>query len=188
MRLFVACELDEAIRDRLAAVAEKAEERIDGVKWVAHGNIHITLKFLGEVEDAAVDEIAAAIGAAVSETKAFTLSVRGLGAFPPKGSPQVLWAGVSEGADGLVSLNDAVERALEPIGFEREKRSFSPHATLGRVRKKARPKGLRELVEAGRTADFGSQEVTEITLMRSVLKPTGPIYTPVHTWTLEKRS
>ena len=185
MRLFIACEIDEAIRSRLGDVIDGARPHIDGVKWVDHRNIHITLKFLGEVEDSLVDEVTAALDGALAGARAFALAVRGLGTFPPKGQPKVIWAGVTEGIDGLSSLNDAVERSLEPVGFEREKRPFSAHLTLARTRKKSRPRGVRELVDREQATEFGSQKAERITLMRSVLKPTGPIYTPVRTWNLD---
>jgi len=91
---------------------------------------------------------------------------------------------VTEGARALASINDAVETALEPAGFERERRRFSPHATIGRARKKSRPRGLRELIAAEASTEFGTQNVARITLMKSTLTPTGAIYEPVRTWTL----
>ncbi len=185
MRLFVAHEIDEAIRNRLAETIKEAGARIDGMKWVAPENIHITLRFLGEVEDPSVERIVDALEGTLSDADAFAVSVRGLGAFPPRGSPQVLWAGVTDGAENLVSLNDAVESALEPVGFEREKRRFSPHATLGRARRKSRPRGLRELIAGQEATEFGTQEAAKITLMQSTLTPAGPIYAPVRTWTLK---
>ena len=97
----------------------------------------------------------------------------------------MLWAGISHGAAELISLSKIVEAAMEPIGFEREKRSFSPHVTLARVKRGARPRGIGDLVREGRTKDFGNQEVRRVSLIRSVLRPDGAVYTPIHKWDLK---
>lgn len=180
----MACELDEAVRRRLTDAVEHARSAVDGVKWVARAGMHVTLKFLGEVEDALVDEIVAALEGPLGDVSVFAVSFQGLGCFPSKGAPRVLWVGVSEGAGELISLNGIVETALEPVGFDREKRSFSPHITLGRVRKGVRPRGIGELVNEGRTAAFGRQEVRHASLIQSVLRPDGAVYTPLHKWQL----
>ena len=121
----------------------------------------------------------------LGEIEPFGIAVEGLGCFPPKGAPRVVWAGISGGAEELSSLSGVVETCLEPVGFQREKRDFVAHVTLGRVRRGARPKGLREVVEEGKAVSFGEQRVDSVSLIRSVLQPTGAVYTPIHSWQLK---
>ncbi len=186
MRLFVGCELEEALRARLAEVGQRAGVAgADGLKWVAQEAIHITLKFLGEVEDELVGEVTSALAGPLGEVPAFAVSFQGLGSFPPRGAPRVLWAGISQGGAELISLSRIVESAMEPVGFDREKRSFSPHVTLARVKRGARPRGIGELMREGKAATFGGQEVRHVSLIRSTLRPDGAVYTPIHKWGLK---
>ncbi len=184
MRLFIACEISKAIREHLGEIIRRADPSVSGVKWIASGGVHVTLKFLGEVEDPMIDKVKSVLEKPLAEVEPFTLSVEGLGCFPPRGTPTVVWAGVSKGAEELRRLNGIVEESLEPAGFEREKRKFTVHATLGRVKRGARPDGLREFVSEAGAAGFGEQLVDGISLIRSVLQPTGAVYTPIHTWKL----
>lgn len=185
MRLFVGCELEEALRVRLADVGRRATPYLGGLRWVAPEAMHITLKFLGEVEDALVGEVTSALEEPLGDVPAFAVSFQGLGSFPLRGAPRVLWAGISHGAAELSLLSKIVEAAMEPIGFESEKRSFSPHVTLARVKRGARPRGIGELTREGKAATFGSQEVRHVSLIQSVLRPDGAVYTPIHRWTLK---
>ena len=186
MRLFVGCELDETLRSRLAEVGRRAEPLDEGLRWVTPEAMHITLKFLGEVEDALVGEIAPALEKPLGDVPVFEMSLQGLGRFPPRGAPRILWAGISHGAAELICLSKIVETAMEPIGFDREKRQFSPHVTLSRVRRNARPREIDDLVSEGKAAVFGSQKVRHISLIRSVLQPDGAVYTPIHRWDLKE--
>ncbi len=185
MRLFVGCELDEALRARLTEMGQRGEPSLDGLRWVAPEAMHITLKFLGEVEDALVGEVTTALEKPLGDVPAFEALFQGLGRFPPRGALRVLWAGIKKGAAELVSLSKIVEAAMEPIGFDREKRPFSPHVTLARVKRGARLRRIDELVREGKAAVFGSQKVRHVSLIRSVLRPDGAVYTPVHRWDLK---
>lgn len=184
VRLFVGCELEEALRARLAEVGRRAGLSADGLRWTAPEAMHVTLKFLGEVEEALVGEVTSVLEEPLGDVPAFAVLFQGLGRFPPRGAPRVLWAGISEGAAELISLSRIVESAMEAVGFEREKRVFLPHVTLARVKRDARPRGVGELVREGKATTFGSQEIRYVSLIRSVLGPDGAVYTPVHKWVL----
>lgn len=184
MRLFVGCKIDQAVRGRLAEVIERLESSVAGVKWVDPEKTHITLKFLGEVENERLEGIMSSLERALKNIRPFTVSFEGLGCFSPNGSPRVLWVGISEGARELTALSGTAESALEPMGFEREGRAFSPHITLGRVRKGVRPRGAAEAVSGNKTTAFGSQRIECVSLIQSVLNPAGAVYTPVRTWDL----
>ncbi len=186
MRLFVGCELEEALRTRLADVGRRGGPSVDGLRWAAPDALHITLKFLGEVADALVGEVTSVLEEPLGDIPAFAVSFQELGCFPLRGAPRVLWAGISHGAAELSSLSKVVEAAMEPIGFEREKRPFSPHVTLARVKRGARLRRIDELVSGSNTAAFGGQEVRHVSLIRSVLRPDGAVYTPIHRWALKE--
>lgn len=178
MRLFIAVELAEAIRERLSAAQERLRRCPCGVKWVKPELMHLTLKFLGEVEEAAIAGIGAAIAAAAQGVSPFDLTVAGLGAFPERGAPRVLWAGIQDNGS-LALLNRRLEEGLAPLGFPPEGRPFSPHLTIGRVKEPRGAGALRGVLDRERAAEFGSCRVEEIILMLSVLSPAGPTYTPL---------
>jgi 2'-5' RNA ligase len=149
------------------------------VSWVAVENFHVTLKFLGEIDEARVAPVIEAFTAAVARHAPFTIDVGGLGAFPSATRARVLWAGIGAGAGALGALAATVETALAAIGFPREERAFSPHITLGRVRDPRRLPALAEALAAGAAARFGQVKVDEVALMRSDLSPRGARYTPL---------
>jgi 2'-5' RNA ligase len=141
---------------------------------VAETNLHVTLKFLGQIDPARVDAIADALASAAARTAAFDLDVRGLGAFPTANRPRVLWAGL-EPAAPLAALAREVDATLGALGLPRESRPFAAHVTLGRVREGRRNPALAPAL--ARPADCGRLPVTRISLMRSELNPRGARYT-----------
>lgn len=167
--------LAPAIRARLAAEVERLRPLAGEVAWVAPDNFHLTLKFLGDVEAARLDAVAAALAAATGAAAPFDLVVRGLGAFPSPRRPRVLWAGIDEGAGPTAVLARRVDDALAPLGFAREDRGFSAHVTLGRIRTPRASPGLPDALGGGAT--FGRQPVERVALMRSRLSPRGARYT-----------
>ena len=182
MRLFFAISLEEALRASVASIAENlqarlAEQRSErAVKWVERENLHVTMRFLGDVDEARARQL-------IDQTRqplahpAFDLAIGGAGAFPPSGPPRVLWIGVRTGAEQAAKVFDLVERRIAPLGFEPEERAYTPHVTLGRIREIDRTRGrdLREWLGAV-PAPLGSQQVERVTLYRSDLSPAGPRY------------
>jgi len=164
MRLFIAIEIDDDVRQRLAEAQRLLAAVPCKVKWVEPRNLHLTLKFLGEVPDHHARAIADAMTRAAREAKPFEMKVAGVGTFPPKGVPRVVWAGAE---------------AMQ-VGHEREKRAFHPHLTLGRVKGREGSRELRALMESLEARDFGTCRVGEVVLMQSTLSPAGPTYTPLH--------
>jgi 2'-5' RNA ligase len=176
MRLFVAVHLSEEVRAALAAVQDRLRSVRAEVSWVRPGNLHLTLKFLGEVEAERQERLGAALAGIVPTTPPFEAAVTGVGSFGGR-VPRVVWAGVGDGAEALVTLAGRVDAALAAVGFPRESRPFSPHLTLGRVRS---PRNVVELVEALRReahGAFGRVNVGAFCLMESQLHPQGSIYT-----------
>jgi 2'-5' RNA ligase len=149
------------------------------VSWVAAENFHVTLKFLGGIDESRVPPVIAALDVAVRRHARFAIEVAGLGAFPSPARARVLWAGIVAGDGPLGALAATVDTALTPLGFPREERPFSPHVTLGRVREPRREPALAEALTANKGPRFGRVAVDEVTLMRSDLSPRGARYTPL---------
>jgi RNA 2',3'-cyclic 3'-phosphodiesterase len=144
------------------------------VAWVGRDNFHLTLKFLGGVEPARLDGIAASLAQVARGRDPFELGLRDLGAFPSRTRPRVLWVGIDEGAEAAASLAAGVEDAVAALGFVREGRRFSAHVTLGRVRT---PRSDPRLAEALAGGTYGRQRVAHFSLVRSELSPRGARYT-----------
>jgi 2'-5' RNA ligase len=149
------------------------------VKWVRPENIHLSLKFLGDVEETREPELAAALTRAAGtrhEPRPLTLQITGFGVFPDYHRPHVLWAGVTP-EPGLELLQHGVEQEFAPLGFPTEARAFRPHVTLGRAARDARPRDFTGLEEILAGTDFDATvTVAEVDLMQSTLQPTGPVY------------
>jgi 2'-5' RNA ligase len=179
-RVFCAVGLPEGVR---AAVAERvarlrAEFQSVRASWERAEKLHLTLKFVGEIELPRVADLTAAAGRAAERSAPFRLRIEGAGAFPPQGPPRVLWLGVADASGGLAALHANLERECEAAGFDRDARAFRPHLTLARLRV---PRDARELADAHRDTPFAPQQfsVDELFVMRSELGPGGARHTPV---------
>lgn len=179
MRLFVAIELSDEVRAALVEVRRSLGGWSKSIRWTPAEQLHLTMKFLGEVEESAVADVTAAMTSAAGSVGAFDLTLDRSGCFPPKGPVRIVWVGALEPSDALVELVDALEGAMEEIGFARESRAFSPHLTIGRVREDSSDGGLRRAVDAVSVRKVG-QRVSSLTLMASKLSPQGASYSVVH--------
>ena len=179
MRTFVAVNLDETLRARLAEAQRLLKESGADVKWTDPRGLHITLKFLGEVEESRIPEIGAAIGKALEGCGPFQLKLRGAGTFPSDAAPRVVWVAAAEGEAPLARMAGRLEEALEPAGFAREKRPFAAHITLGRARSPRGRERLAEGVRALAAEELGEMVVERAALMKSQLTLQGAIYEPV---------
>jgi 2'-5' RNA ligase len=178
MRLFVAQELPSSVRVALGEVSARLRPRAGrGVRWTDPAGIHLTLKFIGEVETAAVEAIRGAL-VGIRAEKPVEVIFRGLGWFPDARHPRVLWAGV-EAEGGLAELAAEIERVLEPLGIARESRKFQPHLTLARIKSEEGLDDLRREVERLGAPDFGRARYCDFDLMESRLRPQGAVYTRV---------
>lgn len=177
MRLFVAVNLPAA--ERRAAYEAAAPLRVARlpVKWIGEDSIHITLRFLGEVEAEKVTPIAEGLAAAVRSARPFGVGLGGVGGFPSLARPRVVWIGV-ERHPALELLANDVEKALMALDFEPELRPFHPHLTLGRSERSARPAAFAKFEQlAASIAYQGTTMVETVDLMQSVLGPKGATYT-----------
>jgi len=186
MRTFVAIELTQECRNRLLEGIETLQSIAGGVKWSDEQQLHLTVKFIGDLEEDSVPGAVSALEEAAEETPPFSMDVSGLSGFPPKGVPRVLFAAVQEESGTLQELQSAVENTLaEELNVEREDRDYIPHITLGRVKKKGFCPPLPKLVKQLPDSYFGHVDVNEMVLIKSELTPEGPIYTPLHEFRLQ---
>jgi 2'-5' RNA ligase len=180
MRLFIAVDVSEEVKAAVADMATRLRETNADVAWVKPENFHLTLKFLGETQEARLGDIQAALDLTTAARAAFDLESRGMGCFPERGMPRVVWVGTNAGRDALAALARDVESAMEEFGFPRERREFAAHLTIGRVRGPRGAERLRRLVEAEAETVFGCCRVDEVRLYKSTLASGGSIYEMLH--------
>lgn len=185
MRLFTAVTMPENIIATLEKTQGELRQSLAGVRWVKPANLHLTLLFLGEVPEARLDEVKAALAGV--RARRFGFSLGGLGAFPEKDAPRVVWAGARQGAEALTRLAGGVRGALSPLGFKPEEKDFTPHLTLGRVSyfKTKKPPSF---WAAWSKKEFGSMTVSEFCLMKSDLRPAGSVYHVLERFALDEAS
>jgi RNA 2',3'-cyclic 3'-phosphodiesterase len=176
MRLFVAVHFSQDVRTRLALIQDRLRLAQADVSWVKPANLHLTLKFLGETEPKRLERIHAALAEAAADARPFSARVTGVGTFGGR-VPRVVWAGVTGGVEPLVTLARAVENGLAQIGFPKEKRGFTAHLTLGRVRSSRNVESLLAALRDEPPEDFGTLSVDRFALMQSELNPAGSMYT-----------
>ena len=184
MRLFVALHIPDAVRRALRELMARLKSECAGARWVRPEGMHVTLKFLGETDEAKLESIRAALSS-VHSGQAVESNFRGIGFFPNEFHPRVVWCGI-ESSPNLAQLADGVDRALRPFGFPAESRAFTPHLTLARFNSH---KGLDTLVRAAnnlKSYDFGSARDSEFHLYQSILKPSGAEYTRLATYPFVK--
>lgn len=190
-RLFISLDLPHAIRQAAAEVQERLRkaQTHDGlhskrdISWTRPEGMHLTLKFLGEVEEKQVSKIQTALAEAGRVFRPITIEIEGLGGFPSSRAPRVIWLEIKESSGELGRLQKRVDEVLAPLGFLPETRDFQAHLTLGRVNS---PKGRDTLVKAledQKTVRMGECKLEELDLMRSTLQPGGAIYTKV--WSIK---
>lgn len=184
IRSFVAVELGSEVKTRLAEIQRQLRSATPSgaVRWVQPESIHVTLKFLGDVPQERIGAIVSALEWACASVAPLVFAVAGAGCFPDARRPNVVWIGVEDPGGGLLALQQAVERALNPLGYPPEGRPFRPHLTLGRTNRNAPGPDLRKVGEAVsglRVGHVARVDVAEIVLMRSDLSPAGARYTPL---------
>lgn len=171
VRAFVALEIEERMRDRIVQLAEGLRGRLPGVHWVRPEGIHLTLRFLGQSSRARIESLSPRLAAAARACPPSEAHVSGLGMFPERGSPRVLWLGVAVAAP-VLALQATCEEASVGAGFPPEPRPFRSHLTLGRWRDRApRPQIP--------PADLGTVALATLTVFRSELQRAGAVYTPL---------
>jgi 2'-5' RNA ligase len=196
IRAFIAIELTEELRHELDLVTRQLQEQCvaaggeaarKSVRWVPASNIHLTLKFLGEVSIANVQSLARMLKTEAMHHVPFDVEVTGLGAFPNVRRPRVIWVG-SEAPANLTALQRAIEAETRALGYPAEERPFSPHLTLGRISQSATPPEATAVAQAlgkVQVGSLGCMHVDTVHLFQSDLRPQGAVYTSLYSFPLK---
>ena len=187
MRAFVAIELGAPQRDALVQLIAKLPRSRD-VRWCSEAQLHLTLKFLGDVADDQVPQVCEAITAATEFIKPFTIALTDLDCFPNAHSPRVLWCGVDDPESGCARWLELADPLLEELGFPRENRAYHPHITLGRSKSSAGGRVMRTVLDSATPANTPPLDVNEIVLFESRLLPSGAQYVPQHRVSLGRQN
>jgi 2'-5' RNA ligase len=180
LRLFVALEIPSTVRENLAGFLKPLRALSPQPRWARAENLHVTLKFIGEVPVAKLDTIRAAL-ATVRSDREVTIDFRGLGFFPDEKHTRVFWAGL-DASPNLKTLALHIDQATEKLGFPAEARPFSPHLTLARFQPPGLPEKLRAVMQENAARDFGSLRTNQFHLIESKLKPSGAEYTTLESF------
>lgn len=184
MRTFIAIDVSDQIREALGRVEAHLKYAGADVKWVKPENIHLTLKFLGEIDEKKAGAVKSALDSIACSTRSFELTIKDIGAFPKIDHPRVIWVGLDKGAAETVTIAAKVDEAMGRLGFAKEERPFSPHLTIGRVRSPLNKAKLADKISSAASAVTLSgivpYRVSSLVLFRSTLTPQGSVYSKLH--------
>ncbi|MFH1368692.1 MAG: RNA 2',3'-cyclic phosphodiesterase [Elusimicrobiota bacterium] len=176
MRLFIAVNIPGELKDNIEAVQNDLKRSRADVKWVEKENFHLTVKFIGDTDSGTPALLESNLSQSLKDFGSFIVSLCGAGAFPSASYPRVVWIGIGDGAEKLKQLAAKTEDAAFELGFPREKRGFSPHLTIGRVKSPSNKEFLEKKIILQEKCSPGSFEVKKVDVMESVLLPQGPEY------------
>ena len=180
IRAFIAVKISQEIQDKLAGIQDKLKQADAQVSWVNPANIHLTLKFLGDIQEAQIPAILEAMTCSAKTVSPFSMQIGYAGAFPNMSFPRVIWIGVTDDEQGsLKTLEADLSPRLEKLGFQGEGGRFQPHLTLGRVRSQKNKSSLFRAIEGIVNIWVGVSSVDALYLIRSELKSTGSEYTEI---------
>ena len=186
IRAFIAVEIDNQTKQKISDLISNLKKSKADIKWITEGQMHLTLKFLGNIDNGRVQEISGALSSISHNVKPFEITLSDIGAFPNLNRPRVIWAGIAKGAEYLKTISEKIETGLEKLGFEKEDREFNPHFTLGRVKTS---KDLTELKKLLNETQFNSEneiKINELVLFQSTLSPKGATYSKLSVISLQK--
>ena len=176
IRTFIAIELPVEVKQAARQIQNRLRESIEGIRWVKHENIHLSVKFLGNVEENRINDIAAAVKNAVKDISVMILKTGHLGIFPNEKRPRILWLGIEGDVREFIRMSKNCESELAKLGYEKDAREIKPHITVGRIRSSKKQKGLVTILK-----DIPIESIEfradALKLMRSELNPNGAVYT-----------
>jgi len=176
LRTFIAVSLSSSVLAGIEKTVRTLHTHFGDVRWVEPKNMHVTLKFLGDIPLNDLPSLIHTVTQCTSNTDSFDLTFQGLGAFPNRESPKTIWIGIREGSKELIQLAESIDRGLLSLGFPKEARRFSPHLTIGRIKKSAPESPLMSLLDEEQDSLFGSCSVSEVQIFSSELTRRGAIY------------
>lgn len=179
IRSFIALDIDDKeLLNKFATIQKKVHNTGADLKLVELKNIHITFKFLGEVNPITLDKVKE--GMDEIKASAFDIKFEEVGTFPNIKRPRVIWVGIKKGLTELQKINDQLDPKLRQLGFVSDRKGFSPHVTIARVRSGRNKKELNDVLTEVKSTQFGSMQAGYLRLKKSTLTPEGPIYTTIH--------
>jgi 2'-5' RNA ligase len=185
LRTFLAVSLSPSILAGIEKLIRTLQSNLEEVHWVETKNLHVTLKFLGDIPLNDLPKLIDAVTQSLRQTHSFDLAFQGFGVFPSRESPKTIWIGCQEGSKELGLLAENINEGLIPLGFPKEARRFSPHLTVGRVKKTVQSSLLMSLLDEQQNRFFGSCNVNEVLIVSSELTRRGPIYDELATIPLQ---
>ena len=174
VRAFLAIDLDDDFKPKINKIIRQFKEIDTKIKYVELQNLHLTLKFFGDIDTNGLDVLENAIADVVSEFDSFKIKITGCGAFPNKNHIKVIWVGIDDDAV-IKDLHDRLDKEFARLGFDKD-RKFSTHLTIGRMKSAKNKNKVKEVIEEFENFEIGEMEVSEISLKKSTLTPAGPIY------------
>ena len=184
IRAFIAIEVNSAIKKSLSEYIGQLKKTGADVKWVVPDNIHLTLKFLGYIEEETLPGLNKIVSDTVSNLESFNISIGNIGAFPSLKRPRVVFVCVQENENNLLKLYEKLDKGIEELGIKKESKKYVGHITLGRIRSQKNIPKLTSALNSGTECFFGLEQVNYISLMQSKLTPAGPIYTKLNNFML----
>ncbi len=179
IRSFLSIETSRAVRLELCLIQNKLKKN-KGIRWVAPDNIHLTLKFFGDINQEQVDDIKKIISSVCIDIRPMTLKIRGLGGFPDMDRPKILWAGLDGEIKRLFKFQTLIDKTLQKMNFAMDKKNFLPHLTIGRIKKPKKCDILKKEITDINLLKTTKWRVDNIVLFKSQLMPGGAFYT--HLW------
>ncbi|MEM8679118.1 MAG: RNA 2',3'-cyclic phosphodiesterase [Planctomycetota bacterium] len=176
IRAFLAVELVEGLRERALALVQELAAADADVHWVTPENLHITVKFLGDIDDVESWRVSQALEPIVKRSRRFDLTLGGVGAFPDLERARALWVGVTAGEAPFVELAERIETKMRELAYPGERRRFHPHLTIGRVKGPKGKSSLQQKMQQLARAELGSMKVEAVSLFSSQLRKKGPLY------------
>lgn len=186
MRAFIAIDFDDAVIQQLADLQNRLRRRLPSLRWVRPDQLHLTVKFLGEIDAARVTEIGAELTAVAARRAPFVVRLKSIGCFGTRGSVRVIWVGVKDATGAVQRLAADCDAAMASLGFPPEDRPFSAHLTLARNKNPHLTREIHRAIETEQYTAFGEQTIASITLYQSELDSTGPTYTAVSTYAFQR--
>lgn len=185
-RSFIAVDLPPEVKLSLTEVQQYLQAARVRIKWVEEVNLHLTLKFLGEISQAQIAEIQETLSLIASRHRKSGFYISGVGAFPNIRNPKIIWAGIKDSYQSIASLHSEIDEELSKLGFPREQKKFSPHLTLGRIKDTGPFPGFGELLQSIKIIEY-FVTVSDFKLMKSKLTRNGPEYSPISFFGLQDR-
>ena len=190
MRTFIAVDFQTEILTKIERIIDylRTQTPVDALKWVKRDNLHLTLKFIGEISPDKIYQVKALMAEALLSSTAFAVEVKGLGMYPNANNPRVVWLGIENGS-GLVDTHKRLNNILSQVNIKPDTRPFSPHLTIARVKKNALPNQVKLVggtLSQFKVGSLGITRVENIRLYQSELTPQGSIYTPLTTIALNQ--